>query len=92
MIKGTCGKVAEINDGAIAWSGKTFTRKPESAISILMWVKVNKSGLINWFANGKSGTTKKFSTKTDGAVVPPKIWTHVAGTFDGETGKLITFI
>eukprot|EP00111_Clytia_hemisphaerica_P016329 TCONS_00048354-protein len=82
---GTCGKVAEMNDGAIAWSGKTFTRKPKRAISILMWIKVNKSGLINWFANGKTGT-KKFYTKTEGAVVPPKVWTHVAGTFDGIKG------
>ena len=86
LFTGTCGKVAEVNDGAIAWSGKTFTRKLKRAISILMWVKVNKSGLINWFANGKTGT-KKFYTKTEGAVVPPKVWTHVAGTFDGYKGS-----
>ena len=53
-----------------------------------MWVKVVKSGLINWFANGKTSGTKKFYTKTEGAVVPPKVWTHVAGTFDGAKGNV----
>ena len=54
-----------------------------------MWVKVVKSGLINWFANGKTSGTKKFYTKTEGAVVPPKVWTHVAGTFDGAKGIVV---
>ena len=51
-----------------------------------MWVKVRKGGVINWFANGKKGD-KMFYTKTKGTVVPPKVWTHVAGTFDSNTGR-----
>ena len=76
-----------MNEGSIAWSGDTFKRKPDSAISIAMWVKVKKSGIINWFANGKKGD-KTFYTKTKGTAVPAKVWTHVAGTFDSQTGKI----
>lgn len=86
---GTCGKVGELNEGSITWNGTKFKRKPESAISISMWVKVKKSGVINWFANGKKGV-KRFYTKTKGAAVPPKVWTHVAGTYDTANGKNIT--
>ena len=51
-----------------------------------MWVKVKKSGVINWFANGKKGQ-RMFYTKTKGTVVPAKVWTHVSGTFDSKTGN-----
>ena len=80
--------MGELNDGTVTWNGTEFHRKPENAISISMWVKVKKSGVINWFANGKKGA-KRFYTKTKGAVVPPKVWTHVAGTFDAASGKKI---
>ena len=53
-----------------------------------MWVKTKRSGLINWFANGKKGH-KIFYTKTNGTVIPAKVWTHVAGTFDSITGMNI---
>ena len=76
----------ELNDGSISWSGKNFKHTPETAITIAMWVKVRKGGVINWFANGEKGD-KTFFSKTNGAMVPGKVWTHVAGTYDANRGN-----
>ncbi len=83
---GSCGKGAEVNGGDISWEGKSFVGKPVDAVTLAMWVKVNKGGIINWFASGDKGTT--FYTSTKEAIIPSKIWTHVAGTYDAATGKV----
>ncbi|XP_047129064.1 uncharacterized protein LOC100201907 isoform X1 [Hydra vulgaris] len=90
-VLGTCGKAVELNEGSVTWSGEEFKRKPDVAISIAMYVKVKKSGVINWFANGKTGD-KKFYAKTKKTVVPAKIWTHVAGTYDSDSGLARIYI
>ncbi len=75
-----------MNGGDISWEGKSFVGKPVDAVTLAMWVKVNKGGIINWFASGDKGTT--FYTSTKEAIIPSKIWTHVAGTYDAATGKV----
>ena len=74
---GKCGSAAVFFGGRILFDSKSFKRKPKTAVTVALWVKLNRiSGTFSLFSvqRDSSGQGGKLELKVTAGIVQ---WTHI---------------